>query len=139
VTRNGFIFFVLATLTLVIFSAPVVRSQLAMNLPQAGIKNVLASAAFAIGAFVSVVNFYLSFLRYPIHRWKHSAESYRHVSVIPLIGSLLLLLALLRFHSIAWLSNSAIALILIDTGGIHWFLISLVLHCTFHRSRGDKD
>lgn len=88
---------------------------------------MLAWVAFGPGAVLCVVNFHLSFLRYPLHRMRGlPKESYRPVSGFPLIGSLLVALSLIELHGIAWMTPAAVALILIDTGGIHWFAASLI-------------
>ena len=83
---------------------------------------------FAIGAFLSLANFYLSFVRYFVHRaLGGSKESYRFVSGIPLFGSLLLWasIPLLPSTTLMWL---AAALSLCDTAGIHWFIGVLWWH-----------
>jgi hypothetical protein len=91
---------------------------------------------FGLGAFVCLVNFYLSWLRYPLHRARGRArETYRWVSGFPLVGSLLVVVAwvfwLCREESLA-LDVTAWVLALIDTGGIHWFLVVMAAD-RFHR------
>jgi hypothetical protein len=77
---------------------------------------------FALGAFVSVTNFYLSFLRYPFHRARGlPKESFHWVSGFPVIGSLLVGLSLIGLHAVPVVLPVVIVLIVIDTGGIHWF------------------
>jgi hypothetical protein len=45
----------------------------------------VAFAVFALGAFICLLNFYLSFVRYPLHRWRGlPKESYQWVSGFPL-------------------------------------------------------
>jgi hypothetical protein len=88
------------------------------------------------GGLLCFVNFYLSFLRYPLHRLRGlPRSSYRWVSGIPLLGSLLVAISLVHFHSMASIMLPAIALIVIDTGGIHWFLGSMI----YHSLRGKKN
>jgi hypothetical protein len=53
-------------------------------------------------------------------------ESYQWVSGFPLLGSLLVALSMIGLHQIPGMIPVAIALILIDTGGIHWFVGSLI-------------
>ncbi len=77
---------------------------------------------FALGAFLTLSNVYLSFLRYPIHLARGGTrETYRWVSGIPVLGSLLLWISICLLPStrLKWL---ACLLSIFDTGGIHWFL-----------------
>jgi hypothetical protein len=41
---------------------------------------------------------------------------------LPVIGSLFVAISLLKYWQNTWLFVAAIILIAIDTGGIHWFL-----------------
>lgn len=94
---------------------------------------MLSWIAFGLGASLCLINFHLSFLRYPLHRLRGlPKESYRPVSGFPLLGSLLVALSLIELHGITWMIPVAVALILIDTGGIHWFVGSLI----YRRVRG---
>jgi len=94
----------------------------------------LAWVAFVLGALVCLTNFYLSFLRYPFHRLRGlPKESYRWISGIPLLGSVFVGLALLDLHPLPGMLPAAIALIVIDTGGIHWFVGTMV-----YRSGGKR-
>jgi len=73
---------------------------------------------FMLGAVVSVVNMYTSYLRYPVHRvLGKSRDSYKHVSGFPLIGGLVLIGAWLLPQSL-WLSLVTALLMLLDTGGV---------------------
>ena len=80
------------------------------------------------GVAVSLLNFYLSFLRYPLYRaLGRSHEGYRHVSGLPLIGSLAVWIGapFIRAYPIPmWI---ALALSLLDMAGMHVFLIVLVV------------
>ena len=79
---------------------------------------------FVVGAFVSLLNFYLSFIRYMICRWQH--QEYNHVSGFPLVGSPLLVVSFFCFpseHAVRW---AALIVALFDTGGIHWFCYSML-------------
>ena len=98
---------------------------------------VLSWTAFALGGLLCLTNFYLSFLRYPLHRLRGlSRESYRWVSGIPLFGSLLVGLSLLVLHSLPGIFPAACVLIAIDTGGIHWFVATMVYHSAYDKKRG---
>ena len=82
-------------------------------------------------------NFYLSFLRYPIHiLHKKPKEAYQWVSGVPLLGSLLVGLSLVQLYTVPVALWIAIVLILIDTGGIHWFIGSMIYHA---RKEGNSD
>ena len=84
---------------------------------------ILVWSAFLLGAFVCLLNFYLSFLRYHVHRLRRlTPQSYRWVSGLPMIGSLLVGLSLFGLHSRPVLVALAIASILIDTAGPVWFV-----------------
>ena len=76
----------------------------------------------ALGAFITLTNVYLSFVRYPVHlALGGTRKTYRWVSGIPLIGSLCLWLSIPLLSSVG-LRWFAAALSLLDTGGIHWFI-----------------
>lgn len=76
-------------------------------------------------AVVAAINFYLSFIRPRLFSLRRgSMDGYRHVSGIPIIGTLLLSIgALFGFGSIgsALIGIGAFAL---DTGGSLWFVIA---------------
>ena len=83
---------------------------------------IIGSILFGLGALVTALNVYRSFLRYPIHRARGGArETYRWISGIPLFGSLLLWVSigLLPTHGLKWLAD---LLSIFDTGGVHWFM-----------------
>jgi hypothetical protein len=91
--------------------------------------DVLAWVMLFLGGFICVLNFYTSFLRYPFLRFLgHSKESFQWVSGAPFLGSLLVAISLLAFHSTTWILVTGIILILIDTGGIHWFAGTMLYH-----------
>lgn len=91
---------------------------------------------FGLGALLCFANFYLSFLRYPLHRLRGlSKESYHWVSGFPLFGSLFVALSLFGLHDIAAMIPVAIVLMLIDTGGIHWFVGSMIYQFVHERKR----
>ncbi len=85
--------------------------------------------ALLVGGALCLLNFYLSWLRYLSHRLRRrSKESYRFASGVPLAGSLLVALSMFGLRSAAAVLPVAIALIVIDTGGIHWLLGSQMYH-----------
>lgn len=96
--------------------------------------DTIAWILFALGAWLSSVNFYLSFIRYPVHRFcGHSRETFQFVSGIPLFGSLFVLLSFGCSYHPAWFNALRIGLIVIDTGGLHWF--ALVMFVEMLRGR----
>ena len=94
--------------------------------------SLIEFAPFIVGGLVSVLNFYLSFVRVPLCRWL--GWDWRWVSGFPVIGSLLLAwFATLHLSSPGWFWTS-VALAAVDTGGLHWFL-AVVLWAEVARRR----
>jgi hypothetical protein len=89
----------------------------------------------SLGTFITCINFYLSFIHYPIHRLRgRPREVYRFVSGIPELGSGLLWIAALLLTDHPPLMWAAISISLFDTGGLHWFLGTML--CMAMRQRG---
>ena len=100
----------------------------------------LAAGLLGLGGLICCVNFYLSFLRYPIHRFRGGLrETYKYDSGVPLFGSLLVVLSLLKFYSHPVLLTIAIILILIDTGGLHWFLGVMFYYYVILKGKNKSD
>ncbi len=83
-----------------------------------------------VGGSICLLNFYLSWLRYPWFRLRGGRrEDYQWVSGFPVLGSLLVVVAwavwLRREDSLA-LDIGAWTLAGLDTGGLHWFLFDMV-------------
>ena len=78
-----------------------------------------------LALLVAGLNFYLSFVRGALHeRRKGSREGYRHVSGLPMIGTLLVVLGVfLGFGSIGS-SVLGIVSVAADTGGSVWLLVA---------------
>ena len=84
---------------------------------------------FVVGGFFCFLNIYTSFLRYPLHLLRGGArKEYKWVSGAPLIGSLLMGLSLLELHTDPRYFIPGVILVVLDTGGIHWFLGVLLFH-----------
>lgn len=80
-------------------------------------------SVFMLGAVISIVNFYTSYLRYSVHRLLgKSKDSYKHVSGLPLLGGLVLIGAWLLPQNL-WLSLATAVIMLLDTGSISWFVV----------------
>lgn len=78
---------------------------------------------FSAGAGVAILNAYLSFLRYPLHRLRgRSPDTYRHASGFPMVGTLLLVLGWLLMPSSPWAHISLVLFLVADTGGPLWFV-----------------
>ena len=80
---------------------------------------------FGFGALFVGLNFYISVLRYPLHRLRGgTSEDFRWVSGTPLIGVLVVPgVALLPASST--MGVTGLALLLLDFGGLHWFAIAV--------------
>ncbi|MFQ5804069.1 MAG: hypothetical protein ACE5JQ_14355 [Candidatus Methylomirabilales bacterium] len=100
--------------------------------------DALGYVSLIVGGFSCALNFYLSFLRYPLHKLRRGGDvEYRWVSGIPVVGSLLVLMSLASLHLETWLLYAALILMLVDTGGIHWFLGTMLYEGIFKkRGRG---
>lgn len=83
--------------------------------------NTFGYILFAIAALIAVSNFYLSFVRAPIHWWL--GRKCPNISGIPLVGTLFLIaaIALLQWSALLWLL--VILVCAIDTGGLVWFCL----------------
>jgi hypothetical protein len=100
---------------------------------------IISYILFGLGGFLCLLNFYLSFLRYPIHRLSGgSKQEYKWVSGAPVLGSLLVGLSLIFHYATNWMLISGAALIFIDTGGLHWFLVTMFYYGTF-QTKGLSD
>jgi len=78
-------------------------------------------AAASLGLF----NLYSSFVRPAIFRLRHgSIERYRHVSGIPIVGTLLVAVGGLSGFGGVVPALVGIAAMLLDTGGSFWFLLA---------------
>jgi len=89
-----------------------------------------------LGGFICCLNFYLSFLRYALYRMLGGVKgSYKWTSGFPLIGSLLVAISLLTYRQNTWILAAAIILIAIDTGGIHWFIGTVLYRSIFKKRK----
>ena len=85
-----------------------------------------------LAAVIAAVNFFLSFVRYPLCRffgWK-----YPHISGLPAVGTLSLALANLLLPSSTLLLRGTLILAVADTGGIPWFVAVVAWHLLSRRS-----
>jgi hypothetical protein len=85
--------------------------------------DLLAYPLYTLGAVLCAMNFYLSFLRAPLLIRKGvPRDEIRHVSGAPLLGTVFVLVGLPAVQHVPGLVPLGILLILIDTGGPHWFV-----------------
>lgn len=78
----------------------------------------------AVGAFVAAINFYLSFIRFPLYVARHrSKEGYRFVSGIPMIGSVLIISGAISAFGSVDIALVGVAAFVLDTGGSGWFIV----------------
>jgi hypothetical protein len=82
---------------------------------------VLAYSVFCLGAWICVLNFYLSFLRPLVHPLLRRQGKLRNVSGIPLVGMAVVAGLLLAPASVG-LSVACLVLMLLDTGNLIWFV-----------------
>ena len=93
---------------------------------------IIAYMLFGLGGFFCLLNFYLSFLRYPIYRLSGGRkQEYKWVSGAPALGSLFVGFSLLSQYLTNWIVILGVALILMDTGGLHWFLATIFYYVIF--------
>jgi hypothetical protein len=75
---------------------------------------------FGLGALVSLLNFYTSWVRMPLLRALGRPPHW--VSGFPIIGSLLLAISAILMWEVRGIALSALVLAALDTGGIHWLI-----------------
>ncbi len=89
--------------------------------------DVLLYLLFFLGAFFCALNFHLSFLRVPLLRSKGVPDDQiQHVSGAPLLGTLFVLVGLGAAHDVPGFLPLGLLLVLIDTGGPHWFVGTMI-------------
>jgi hypothetical protein len=85
----------------------------------------VSSVMLTIGGVICALNFYLSFVHVPVLRWRGRRPATKRCSGFPLIGSVLVVLAWIAGLDSAGARVAACVFVLIDTGGPHWFVVSL--------------
>jgi len=100
---------------------------------------IVSFVLFGFGGLICATNFYCAFLRYPLHRLcGGTQESYHYESGIPVFGSFFVAISLVKFWSYPILLPIAIILILVDTGGLHWFLGVMFWYVILKRGNRDS-
>jgi hypothetical protein len=87
---------------------------------------ILGYMLFAVGFFICSFNFYLSFIHYWVYYLLGKEDRYQWSSGFPVFGSLFLLVSLAMFSPPWWLVVLGIIACLLDTGGLHWFVFSVL-------------
>jgi hypothetical protein len=62
-------------------------------------------------------------------------SNYKWVSGIPVIGSLFVAISLITYWQTTSIFVTAIILIVMDTGGIHWFLGSILYNNVINKNK----
>jgi hypothetical protein len=106
----------ICTLPITVPAASLIAGRFYQRPPLVGLG--FTSAALLIAS----LNFYLSFVRPAFFRQFRSAAEYRHVSGIPLFGTLLILAGSLYGFGASGTAVLGVIAGLIDTGGLPWFL-----------------
>ena len=88
----------------------------------------LLLVVYLLGCFFCLVNIYTSWCRYPVHKYllKKPDSDFKFVSGIPLLGSLFIVLSLYFISDNLILLCLGIFLSVLDTGGIHWYIATLI-------------
>ena len=94
---------------------------------QFGLLRGAAWGAMLLGGFIALLNFHLSCLR-PLVLHVRKQSDVPFVSGMPMIGTMLLMCSTLPLVPRLWPCYAVTGLILLDTGGPHWFLIALLQH-----------
>lgn len=85
---------------------------------------------------VVALNLHCSFVRSIVYRRRvGSLDGYRHVSGIPMIGWIGLILALLAGWGAPGTAAVGLVLCFLDTGGLFWFLVAVWRDPTFFAGR----
>jgi len=99
---------------------------------------VVAYFLLGLGGLICAINIFLSFIL-PLIKMLRRRES-RTASGFPIVGSFMVVVALVGHSFPAWLRWMSIVLALLDTGGIHWFLGTLIYaKCRSRSSHGGSN
>ncbi len=82
---------------------------------------------YSFGSVLCVLNFYVSTLRKPLIRYAATENStLRSVSRVPVLGTLFVLVGWSKLGGSPLLNATSLILILIDTGGPHWYFAASI-------------
>ena len=102
---------------------PVALSTISLFVPP-GKLSIVVLVMLLPALWLAVVNSQLAFVR----PWRHKRRfgdfaGYRHVSVIPVIGNVLVALAILQAMGSRSVAIVGLILLALDPGGLPWFLV----------------
>jgi amino acid transporter len=101
-------------------------------------QTVVGLAFFVPAVLIAVTNFYLTFLRTPLHRWR--GRDVRPDSGIPAVGTGFLVLALMFLYWSPLIRWGTLVVAVVDTGGIPWVFVTVLWVAMRRRQgRGDSD
>jgi hypothetical protein len=86
--------------------------------------SVIGYLMFGVAILIALLNFYLSFIRAPLCWWRK--KEYKHISGFPLVGNLFLFAALQCVDHTSFTWALALVILALDTGGIPWFILSML-------------
>ena len=89
----------------------------------------------AVATIIAALNFYFAYVRWPLYQWL--GKVCPNQSGIPMIGNIAMAmgLALVQRTPLVW--TWAVVLVLLDTGGICWFLLIITWDSLRTRWRGE--
>lgn len=85
---------------------------------------IIGYSLFGAAILVALLNFYLSFLRAPLCSWLK--KDVKHISGFPLVGNLFLIAALGCVDHTSFTWALTLAILALDTGGIPWFILTML-------------
>ena len=93
--------------------------------PASPTRHALAVGLIAAAGLIAVLNFYLSLIRRSLWQRRHRpGEEYRHVSGLPVLGTMLQVAGCaVGFGSLS-VGLGGLAAALLDTGGLPWFAVA---------------
>lgn len=83
----------------------------------------LAVGLAAAALIVAVLNLWLAFGRPMYLRWRHPQVEFRHISGIPLVGTVLAVGASVAGFGTIGASLVALLAVILDIGGLPWFVV----------------
>jgi hypothetical protein len=100
------------------------NSSIPQSIAEVSLLQKLSWTALLLGAFIALLNAFLSFIR-PLFLNLRGIppEEQHYVSGIPILASFLLMLSTIALHPELWPCFAVSAFLLLDTGGPLWFLI----------------
>lgn len=125
----------LAVFALAVFLplAIVGRHLLQSSAEETTLRSLLGWSGLAIYGFAATLNFYLSVIRPWLH-WRRGDADYKHVSGIPIVHSLFLIIAIVTLPPNIVAGILMLLLLGLDTGAAHWAAIAAATE--FLRKRG---